>query len=190
MDYTAMGVEVVYVGMFLMTLLFCGSLHLHTDDTSNEVVNKGEDPKGAASIEVDTGERVESVISVSKPSSSSEGSIPHCNQCSVLSAQLQALWQMLSGANRGRAAMIQSAVFFAVAFVLGAVTSLLEAYEFLFFVQDLHASASMCGVSVVITVMFEIPIFFLRAATPGEMWRRNAGSDRASGVHHPRVGLH
>ena len=97
MDYTAMGVEVVYVGMFLMTLLFCGCLHLHTDDASNEVVNKGEDPKGAASIEVDTGERVESVISVSEPLSSREGSTPHFNQCSVLSAQLQALWKMLSG---------------------------------------------------------------------------------------------
>ena len=39
-------------------------------------------------------------------------------------------------------------------------TSLVEGLVFIFFVNDLHASKSLCGISVLITVLFEIPIFY------------------------------
>ena len=51
-------------------------------------------------------------------------------------------------------------VFFYVVLVMGAATSIVENLLFLFMRKDLQASYTLCGVSVVITVMFEIPLFF------------------------------
>ena len=174
-DHASMGVEVMYGGMLLTTVLFCSSIYFHghvnLDDTHNEVTGDAQGEKGVApkdsSIDlaspaaaIDKREGEESTTLASEASDlGEEVSRSSCNQLSILLAQLHVIWKMLTGSSLSRAARLQSGVFFAVAFVLGAVTSLLEAYEFLFFVQDLDASALMCGVSVVITVMFEIPIF-------------------------------
>ena len=49
--------------------------------------------------------------------------------------------------------------FFCDIIVMGMATSLVEGLVFLFFVNHLHASNTLCGVSVLITVLFEIPIF-------------------------------
>eukprot|EP00944_MAST-04C_sp_MAST-4C-sp1_P013119 g13119.t1 len=53
-----------------------------------------------------------------------------------------------------------SIVFFLDVTVLGMGTSLVEGLVFVFFVHDLNASNSLCGISVLITVLFEIPIFY------------------------------
>lgn len=42
---------------------------------------------------------------------------------------------------------------------MGMATSLVEGLVFLFFVNHLHATNTLCGFSVLITVVFEIPIF-------------------------------
>jgi len=52
-----------------------------------------------------------------------------------------------------------SLVFFLMLFVMGACTSLVEGLVFLFFTKDLGASNLLCGLSVAVTVSFEIPIF-------------------------------
>lgn len=67
------------------------------------------------------------------------------------SASLWHLW-------RGKPTII---VFFYIALVMGAATSIVENLLFLFMRQDLKASYTLCGVSVVITVLFEIPLFFV-----------------------------
>eukprot|EP00944_MAST-04C_sp_MAST-4C-sp1_P001311 g1311.t1 len=54
----------------------------------------------------------------------------------------------------------RSIVFFLDVTVLGMGTSLVEGLVFVFFVNDLNASNSLCGISVLITVLFEIPIFY------------------------------
>ena len=54
----------------------------------------------------------------------------------------------------------RSVVFFLDVIVLGMGTSLVEGLVFVFFVNDLNASNSLCGISVLITVLFEIPIFY------------------------------
>ena len=61
--------------------------------------------------------------------------------------------------------------YFALIFVLYMCTSLVENLLFLFFKDDLRASNLLCGISVVITVIFEIPLFarapqLLRALGP------------------------
>jgi MFS_1 like family len=55
----------------------------------------------------------------------------------------------------------QIVVFLCVVLVMGAATSIVENLLFLYMRQDLKAPYSLCGVSVVITVVFEIPLFFL-----------------------------
>lgn len=50
-------------------------------------------------------------------------------------------------------------LYFNMAFWLGFGMSLVENLLFLFFKFDLHASNFVCGLSVVITVIFEIPLF-------------------------------
>lgn len=50
-------------------------------------------------------------------------------------------------------------MFFNLVFWLFAGMSLVEALLFLFFENDLHASNLLCGISVVVTVIFEIPLF-------------------------------
>ncbi|GAB0489067.1 hypothetical protein MMPV_000283 [Pyropia vietnamensis] len=52
------------------------------------------------------------------------------------------------------------AFFLAIA-VINAGTSLVENLVFLFFAHDLGASNSLCGLAVVITVIFEIPLFYV-----------------------------
>lgn len=52
------------------------------------------------------------------------------------------------------------AFFLAIA-VINAGTSLVENLVFLFFSHDLGASNSLCGLAVVITVVFEIPLFYV-----------------------------
>ena len=54
--------------------------------------------------------------------------------------------------------------FFVLFFVLSSGTSVVEGLVFLFFVHDLGASAFLCGVSVLVTVVFEIPIFSYASA--------------------------
>jgi hypothetical protein len=49
--------------------------------------------------------------------------------------------------------------FVLTAIVMAAATALVEDLLFLFFSQDLNASNFLCGISVVVTVIFEIPIF-------------------------------
>jgi hypothetical protein len=51
--------------------------------------------------------------------------------------------------------------FFGVTLIMGSATSLVENLLFLFMRQDLNASYVICGISVVITVLFEIPLFFV-----------------------------
>ena len=51
------------------------------------------------------------------------------------------------------------ALFLLTACVMGAATSLVENLLFLFMRNDLKAGYALCGLSVVITVSFEIPIF-------------------------------
>ncbi|OSX71809.1 hypothetical protein BU14_0500s0008 [Porphyra umbilicalis] len=54
-----------------------------------------------------------------------------------------------------------SVIFFLAVAMVNVGTSLVENLVFLFFVNDLHASNSLCGVAVVITVIFEIPLFYI-----------------------------
>ena len=49
--------------------------------------------------------------------------------------------------------------FFLDIMVMGMAVSLVEGLVFLFFVRDMKASFTLCGLSVVVTVLFEIPIF-------------------------------
>ncbi|KAJ9470727.1 hypothetical protein DIPPA_30141 [Diplonema papillatum] len=49
--------------------------------------------------------------------------------------------------------------FFVLMFVTAAAMSLVENLLFLFFTEALHANNAVCGVSVAITVVFEIPLF-------------------------------
>ena len=50
--------------------------------------------------------------------------------------------------------------FFLLVFSLGIGTTLVESLVFLYFSEDLHASNLVCGVSVVVTVVFEFPLFY------------------------------
>ncbi|KAK1861990.1 hypothetical protein I4F81_004567 [Pyropia yezoensis] len=52
-----------------------------------------------------------------------------------------------------------SAVFLAAVMILNVGTALVGNLVFLFWVGDLHASSFLCGVSVVITVICEVPLF-------------------------------
>lgn len=54
---------------------------------------------------------------------------------------------------------IAAPVFFNLIFWLSAGMSLVESLLFLFFQNELHASNLLCGISVIVTVVFEIPIF-------------------------------
>ena len=53
------------------------------------------------------------------------------------------------------------ATFFVMVVTMGIAMSLVENLLFLFFRDDLQASNLICGVSVVITVLFELPLFAL-----------------------------
>eukprot|EP00286_Rhodomonas_abbreviata_P027317 CAMPEP_0181311710 /NCGR_PEP_ID=MMETSP1101-20121128/13294_1 /TAXON_ID=46948 /ORGANISM="Rhodomonas abbreviata, Strain Caron Lab Isolate" /LENGTH=320 /DNA_ID=CAMNT_0023418483 /DNA_START=630 /DNA_END=1592 /DNA_ORIENTATION=+ len=55
---------------------------------------------------------------------------------------------------------IHSLTFFVTVFVLGIGTTLVEGLVFLFWTDDLGASNFLCGVSVLVTVSFEIPLFY------------------------------
>ncbi|KAJ1628052.1 major facilitator superfamily domain-containing protein [Pavlovales sp. CCMP2436] len=59
---------------------------------------------------------------------------------------------------------VASAAFFALMVVFGAGTSLVEGLIFLYWAQALDASAVLCGVSVLVTVSFEIPLFIASRA--------------------------
>ncbi len=50
-------------------------------------------------------------------------------------------------------------MFFLLLFVMGGTTCLVEGLFFLFFTKELQASNMLCGLSVAITVSFEVPIF-------------------------------
>jgi hypothetical protein len=60
---------------------------------------------------------------------------------------------------KSKAPESRPAIFFLVMFFIGFGTSIVESLVFLFFVDDLHASNTLCGASVMVTVLFEIPIF-------------------------------
>ena len=64
------------------------------------------------------------------------------------------LWRLWCG-------QVPVLVFFFVTLVMGSATSIVENLLFLYMRQDLKASYTMCGISVVITVLFEIPLFFI-----------------------------
>jgi hypothetical protein len=53
-----------------------------------------------------------------------------------------------------------SAAFFLDVFAFGVAFAFVELLVFLFFVDELNASYSLCGATVVVTVLFEIPIFY------------------------------
>lgn len=54
---------------------------------------------------------------------------------------------------------LDSMLLFNLVFWLGAGTLIVESLMFLYFVNELHASNSVCGLTVVVTVLFEIPLF-------------------------------
>lgn len=49
--------------------------------------------------------------------------------------------------------------FFSLACIFGACTSLVEGLVFLYWAQELGASSTLCGISVLVTVSFEVPLF-------------------------------
>eukprot|EP00287_Rhodomonas_sp_CCMP768_P011409 CAMPEP_0196727934 /NCGR_PEP_ID=MMETSP1091-20130531/8783_1 /TAXON_ID=302021 /ORGANISM="Rhodomonas sp., Strain CCMP768" /LENGTH=462 /DNA_ID=CAMNT_0042070619 /DNA_START=76 /DNA_END=1464 /DNA_ORIENTATION=+ len=53
-----------------------------------------------------------------------------------------------------------SAVFYWTLFIMGGSTALVGFLVFLFWVEDLGATNSLCGLSVAVTVIFEIPLFY------------------------------
>lgn len=53
----------------------------------------------------------------------------------------------------------QSAMFFVTMFVVGIGTTLVEGLVFLFWTEELGASNFLCGLSVLVTVSLEIPLF-------------------------------
>lgn len=68
-------------------------------------------------------------------------------------AALPAIFKILSSGG------LPTAMFFNLFFWLNVGMSLVENLLFLFFQFDLHASNFVCGLSVVVTVVFEIPLF-------------------------------
>jgi MFS_1 like family len=56
---------------------------------------------------------------------------------------------------------IRSVIFLFTVACLGAGVSMVESLVFLFFVKDIGASNFLCGLSVVVTVAFEIPLFWV-----------------------------
>lgn len=54
---------------------------------------------------------------------------------------------------------LQSILFFTLVFALSVGTTVIANMQFLFFVNDLSASNFTCGILVLVTVVFEIPLF-------------------------------
>eukprot|EP00940_MAST-03C_sp_MAST-3C-sp2_P001918 g1918.t1 len=51
-------------------------------------------------------------------------------------------------------------IFFFLIFTMSIGTTLVEGLVFLYFAEDMEASSSMCGVSVLVTIVFELPLFY------------------------------
>jgi predicted MFS family arabinose efflux permease len=58
---------------------------------------------------------------------------------------------------------VQSVAFLLVMTVLSAGSALVEGMVFLFFAKDLEASNTLLGITVAVTVSFEIPLFYMGA---------------------------
>lgn len=80
------------------------------------------------------------------------GSCASCGRAATPAAKL-------CGCGICRADGSASAAFLVLMVVFGAGTSLVEGLVFLYWQQTLGASAALCGVSVLVTVSFEVPLF-------------------------------
>ena len=56
-------------------------------------------------------------------------------------------------------AALEVAFFFFEMFVLGAAAAVVERLLFLYLINDLGASTTLCGLTVLVTVIFEVPLF-------------------------------
>lgn len=82
-----------------------------------------------------------------------EEDIVEQESCDVFLSALKAYYDILISGGPS------TFMFFHLIIWLNAGMSLVENLLFLFFQKDLHASNLLCGISVVVTVIFEIPIF-------------------------------
>ena len=144
LDIPNIHVWVVHIGQLLFSALFLFLLVIFTWQKSNEDDGNFEERSpliASAAIDEETDTTFAHV----------EGARTSPAQVSVLSFSFQIV-------HEGGVATL---LFFIMLFWLLSGMSLVENLLFLFFRDDLKASNLLCGVSVVITILFEVPVFAL-----------------------------
>lgn len=141
LDITFSGILIIYVLFTLTSLCFIYVVlrfkALNTDTGSMTASEASCDHISS---------RLESIGTTDNP--------PASHDCTTLTL-IQALRPVLCTGG------LQNALFFNLMFWLSVGMGAVESLIFLYFRDDLHASYTLCGLTVVITVLFEIPLFAL-----------------------------
>lgn len=150
LDLPNVGIEAVYVGVLVFSVAFLITLWCFAHEKEVEISSDamGEDNDGTSLLVPDIGE----------PSSDRERNDAETSSRSAIqpeSSSLEAVSRIVSAGG------VPTMMFFNLIFWLAGGMSLVGNLLFLFLQHDLHASNFVCGLSVVITVVFEIPLFAL-----------------------------
>lgn len=148
LDYAPFGIRGVYI-LFGVSSLFLMVIILQFREAPNEILVE-------ASVDANS---EKSELNKSNESHSKDDDITDHNfsdseegpQVSMLQALRPVVFQ----------GGIATFLFFNLIFWLGAGMGIVENLLFLYFANDLHASNLLCGTTVAVTVIFEIPLFFL-----------------------------
>lgn len=145
LDFPTLDVWIIHIGVVLFGSIFVASLLIFAR------ANKS----SAGIIEEESARTYTEEDSLMEHSNAVEDGtvVEQDNEQITLVSTLRAVYTiMLKG---GASALL----FFNLMFCLAAGMSLVEGLLFLFFKDDLKSSNLICGISVVITVIFEIPLF-------------------------------
>lgn len=154
LDLPNVGISVVYAGVLFFGSAFLFTLWRFAREKETELLLEDDDGAvderslllGEDRIASGGAEDEDAGLHASAANSSFSGS-------SKPPSILKAVYRIVSTGG------LPTLLFFNLIFWLAGGMSLVEKLVFLFFQDDLHASNFVCGLSVVVTVVFEIPLF-------------------------------
>jgi len=164
LDQDGIGVWIVHVGYSVFGCLFLAVVYLSSGDERKRKVKRTSSWELIFPDHVEAGsdKAVEGGISATAVAKD-------INQQQQEISYVAVLHNLFSGdsipedstmsVSAGMQSRARIMMFLVIQFTLAAVMSLVENLLFLFFKDDLHASYTVCGLSVVVTVIFEIPLF-------------------------------
>eukprot|EP00177_Eucheuma_denticulatum_P002686 GFKZ01004826.1.p1 GENE.GFKZ01004826.1~~GFKZ01004826.1.p1 ORF type:complete len:471 (+),score=33.52 GFKZ01004826.1:182-1594(+) len=157
LDLRTTNMSIVYMGKFIFGILFAISVMLFSQERDKQASSPQDGGNLETLVSGELSETEHDCLETPSNSSYATFNAPPDEQNSQSMSPFSALSEIFSKD------LLPTVMFLNLLFWVSAGMSLVESLLFIFLQQDLRASNLVCGLSVVITVIFEVPLF---AVTP------------------------